>query len=39
MDLEGLIKQEKWGDEGYMVCLLREGALDGMTGTTSYYGG
>lgn len=31
--------REKWGDEGYMVCVLKEGALDGVTGTTSYYGG
>lgn len=31
--------REKWGDEGYMVRLLREGALDGVKGTTSYYGG
>lgn len=33
------VDREKWGDEGYMVCLLRNGALDGITGTTSYYGG
>ena len=31
--------REKWGDEGYMVCLLKSGALDGVTGTTYYYGG
>lgn len=31
--------REKWGDEGYMVCVLKPGALDGITGTTSYYGG
>ncbi len=31
--------RKKWGDEGYMVYLLQEGALDGVTGTTSYYGG
>ncbi len=31
--------REKWGDEGYMVCILKPGALDGVTGTTSYYGG
>ena len=31
--------REKWGDEGYMVCVLKEGALDGVTGVTSYYGG
>jgi predicted N-acetyltransferase YhbS len=29
----------KWGDEGFMVCILVPGALDGITGTTSYYGG
>ena len=29
----------KWGDEGYMVCKLVPGALEGITGTTSYYGG
>ena len=28
-----------WGDEGYMVHVLRPGALDGITGITSYYGG
>lgn len=33
------VDRERWGDEGYMVCLLRAGALDGVTGTTSYYGG
>jgi len=32
-------KREKWGDEGFMVCVLIPGALDGITGTTSYYGG
>ena len=31
--------REKWGDEGYMVCLIKSGALDGVTGTTYYYGG
>ena len=31
--------REKWGDEGYMVCLLKSCALDGVTGTTYYYGG
>lgn len=31
--------REKWGDEGYMVCVLKDDALDGVTGTTSYYGG
>jgi predicted N-acetyltransferase YhbS len=31
--------RQKWGDEGYMVCILMSGALDGVTGTTSYYGG
>lgn len=31
--------REKWGDEGYMVCVLRDGVLNGVTGTTSYYGG
>lgn len=31
--------REKWGDEGYMVCILKPGALDGVTGTTYYYGG
>jgi len=25
--------------EGYMVCILVSGGLDGITGTTSYYGG
>jgi len=29
----------KWGDEGFLVCKLILGALDGITGTTSYYGG
>ena len=28
-----------WSDEGYMVHILRPGALDGITGLTSYYGG
>ena len=32
-------EREKWGDEGYMVCILKAGILDGVTGTTSYYGG
>lgn len=31
--------RKKWGDEGFMVCILTPGALDGITGTTSYYGG
>lgn len=31
--------RKKWGDEGFMVCILKPGALDGVTGTTSYYGG
>lgn len=31
--------REKWGDEGYMVCILKEGSLEGVTGTTYYYGG
>lgn len=31
--------RQKWGDEGFMVCILKSGALDGVTGTTTYYGG
>ncbi|MBQ9227695.1 MAG: N-acetyltransferase [Eubacterium sp.] len=31
--------RNKWGDEGFMVCKLKPDALDGITGTTSYYGG
>ena len=31
--------REKWGDEGFMVCILYPDALEGVTGTTSYYGG
>ncbi len=31
--------RKKWGDEGFMVCVLQAGVLDGVTGTTSYYGG
>ena len=31
--------REKWGDEGYLVCVLETGALDGVIGTTYYYGG
>lgn len=31
--------REKWSDEGFMVCVLKDGALDGITGTTNYYGG
>lgn len=31
--------REKWGDEGFMVCILKSGALDEVTGTTDYYGG
>ena len=33
------VNRKKWGDEGFMVCILKSGALDGVTGTTSYYGG
>lgn len=33
------INRKKWENEGYMVCILKEGVLDGITGTTSYYGG
>ena len=29
----------RWGDEGFLVCQLIPNALDGITGTTSYYGG
>ena len=35
----GIYHKEKWGDEGFMVYLLRQGALDGITGITDYYGG
>lgn len=31
--------RKKWGDEGFMVRILKPGALEGITGTTSYYGG
>ena len=31
--------REKWGDEGFMVCILKNGVLDGVTGITYYYGG
>ncbi len=31
--------REKWGDEGYLVRILKNGVLDGVTGTTYYYGG
>ncbi len=31
--------RKKWGDEGFMVCILKSDTLDGVTGTTSYYGG
>lgn len=31
--------RKKWGDEGFMVRILKAGVLDGITGTTSYYGG
>jgi len=31
--------RKKWGDEGFMVCLLKPDALDGVIGITSYYGG
>lgn len=31
--------RKKWGDEGFMVCILKSGALNGVTGTTYYYGG
>lgn len=30
--------REKWGDEGFMLCILKCGALDGIAGTTDYYG-
>ncbi|MFT3950569.1 MAG: N-acetyltransferase [Oscillospiraceae bacterium] len=29
----------KWGDKGFLVCKLVPDALDGITGTTYYYGG
>lgn len=32
-------ERKKWGDEGYMVCVLTDNALDGISGTTYYYGG
>lgn len=31
--------RKKWGDEGYLVRILKDGVLDGVTGTTYYYGG
>ena len=31
--------RKKWGDEGFMVCILKAGILNGVTGTTYYYGG
>jgi len=31
--------REKWGDEGFMVYIIKSGVLDGVTGTTTYYGG
>jgi predicted N-acetyltransferase YhbS len=31
--------REKWGDEGFMVCKLTPHALDGIRGSTYYYGG
>ena len=31
--------RKKWGDEGFMVCILKAGVLNGITGTTYYYGG
>lgn len=31
--------RKKWGDEGFMVRILKAGALNGVTGTTYYYGG
>ena len=31
--------REKWGNEGYLVRILKDGVLDGVTGTTYYYGG
>ena len=31
--------RKKWGDEGFMVCILKAGILNGITGTTYYYGG
>ena len=31
--------RKKWGDEGFMVCILKAGVLNGVTGTTYYYGG
>ena len=32
-------KEVEGYEEGYMVCVLEQGALDGITGTTSYFGG
>jgi len=32
-------KEVKGYEEGYMVCVLKQGALDRITGTTSYFGG
>ena len=31
--------RNKWGDEGFMVRILKSAVLDGITGTTYYYGG
>lgn len=31
--------RKKWGDEGFMVYVLKYGILDGVKGTTYYYGG
>jgi predicted N-acetyltransferase YhbS len=31
--------RKQWGDEGFLVCKLVPDALEGITGTTSYYGG
>lgn len=31
--------RKHWGDEGFLVCKLIPDALEGITGTTYYYGG
>ncbi len=31
--------RKQWGDEGFLVCKLVPDALEGITGTTNYYGG
>ncbi len=31
--------RKQWGDEGFLICKLVPDALEGITGTTSYYGG